>query len=581
MSATQFLRSSLVAASALILAACSEEVAAPAPAPQGAPPPPTVADKPNAADAARFLMQATFGPTEGEINDLTRIGYSAWMRKQFGASYYYSSHTDEFRRIAAELAGRNEQINADHNADIAWREMINGSDQLRQRTAFALSEILVVSYENPDIYDVPASVAQYMDVLTRNAFGNYRTLLEDVTYSPAMGQYLTYLNSRKEDSQSGRVPDENYAREVMQLFTIGLIELNPDGSPRLDAAGASIETYTNDDITGLAKVFTGLSWADDEFGGHRPQDNVPTAAYSPMKIFPEEHSTSEKRFLGTVIPPNTDAATSIDTALDRLFNHPNTGPFIGKQLIQKFVTSNPSPGYVSRVTAAFNTGYFQLPDGTVAGDRTRGDMEAVMAAVLLDDEARDVNLRNNALYGKVREPAIRFTHWARNADLNSASSHLGNGLQMQWNVINAAPTLGQQPFRSPSVFNFFRPGYVAAGFPTAAAGIVAPEMQITTANTVTGFANFMQDRISERRPNFSFMPRYGAELPLADNPAALVDRLNLVLTANGMTAETKARIAAAVASVPIRPGSEAEDRRNRIELAQLMTVLSSEFTVQR
>lgn len=576
--ARRIFRWSAAVALAVALAACAAEDAGPPP-PDGAPPAPTVLDKPSAPEAARFLMQSTFGPTQADIDDLVRSGYSEWMRRQFAAPA--PQNTAEFRRILADYAARNESVGSEAIADIVWRQMIGGADQLRQRTAFALSQILVISYENPDVEDVPASVAQYMDVLNAGAFGNYRTLIEDVTYSPAMAQFLTYLNSRKEDPATGRVPDENYARELMQLFTIGLVQLNPDGTPRLDSAGNQIETYTNDDITGLAKVFTGLSWADDSFGGSRPQENVPTAAYSPLRVFPEQHSPSEKAFLGMTIAAGTGAEASIDAALDALFNHPNIAPFIAQQLIQRFVTSNPTPGYVSRVGAAFATGYFQMPDGSSVGSRTRGDMQAVVAAVLLDDEARDVSNRNSPTFGKVREPVIRFTHWARNANLNSAAALGESGLNGQGQIIDAAPRLAQQAYRSPSVFNFYRPGYVAAGLETAANGVVAPEMQITTATTVTNFANFMRSRIEEGNQTETFSPRYQADLALADDAGALVDRLNLVMTANAMTPETRGRIVSAVSSVPIRQSSLDRDRRNRVNLAYLMTALSSEFTVQR
>lgn len=572
------LRLGATALAAAVLAACSAQDAGPPP-PAGAPPPPSVGDKPTAPDAARFLVQATFGPTENDIADLERIGYSEWMRRQFAAAA--PQNTAEFRKILADYATRNESVGSEAIADIVWREMIAGQDQLRQRVAYALSEILVISYENPDVEDVPAAIAQYMDVLNTGAFGNYRTLLEDVTYSPAMGQFLTYLNNRKEDPATGRVPDENYARELMQLFTIGLIQLNPDGTPKLDGNGAQIETYSNDDITELAKVFTGLSWADNSFGGSRPQQDVPTAAYSPMKVFQEQHSPSQKSFLGVTVPAGATAETSIDTALDTLFNHPNIAPFVSKQLIQRLVTSNPSPGYVSRVTAAFATGFFQLPDGDQIGSRTRGDMKAVVAAILLDDEARDLSKRNDPAFGKVREPVIRFAHWARNANLNSVSALGGGGLNGQNDIVDASPRLAQQAYRSPSVFNFYRPGYIAAGLETASNGVVAPELQITTATTVTSFANFMRSRIEETNQTETFSPRYDSEIALAENPQGLVDRLDLVMTGNAMTPETKTRIVSAVASVPIRTSSADRDRRNRVNLAYLMTVLSSEFTVQR
>ncbi len=571
----------LTAAGALALAACAGESATPSPAPAGAPPAPLIADIPTAPDASRFLMQATFGPTQSDIDELVRIGYSAWIQRQFDSPS--ESNVSEIRQIQADYAARGETVEAEALADIAWRDMIDGEDQLRQRMIFALSQIFVVSYENSDVAETLASAAFYMDMLDQNAFGTYRELIEDVTFSPSMAQYLTYLNNRKEDLAENRVPDENYARELMQLFTIGLVELNPDGTVRVDGAGVPIETYDNDDITGLAKVFTGLSWDDGEFGGRFADQTVPVATYSPLAIFEQEHSTSEKVFLNVTIPANTPAAQSIDTALDALFNHANAAPFFARQMIQRFVTSNPSPQYVRNVAAAFETGYFQLPDGQTVGSLQRGDMRAVIAAILLDDEARQPANIANPNFGKVREPVIRFTHWARVADLNSASVLDGGGLEGQGILEEtAAPTrLGQQAYRSPSVFNFFRPGYVAAGTETGAIGLFAPELQIVTTSSVTAYANFMMDRIEESDALETYRPGYSRELSLADNPAALVDHLNLVMTAGAMQPSTRDAIIAGVAGVALRAGSEPQDRRRRVNAAMLMTVLSSEYYTQR
>jgi uncharacterized protein (DUF1800 family) len=577
----RFLKKTAVASLALVLASCAGEEAPTAIAPVGAPPAPLVADNPTAPEASRFLMQATFGPTQEDIDELVSLGYSAWIRRQFNASS--ESNVTEIRQIQADYAARGATVGAEALADIAWRDMIDGEDQLRQRMVFALSQIFVVSYENSDVAETLASAAYYMDILDQNAFGNHRDLIEDVTYSPSMAQFLTYLNNRKEDPAENRVPDENYAREIMQLFTIGLVELNPDGTPRLDGSGNAVETYDNDDITGLAKVFTGLSWDDGEFGGRFADRTVPIATYSPLAIFEQEHSTSEKAFLGVTIPANTPASQSIDIALDALFNHQNAAPFFARQLIQRFVTSNPSPRYVRNVAAAYETGYFQLPDGSTVGSLQRGDMRAVIAAVLLDDEARLPASLADPHFGKVREPVIRFTHWARVADLNSASVLDDGNLEGQNDLEETAPPtrLGQQAYRSPSVFNFFRPGYVAAGTETGDLGLVAPELQIVTTASVTAYANFMMSRIEEADALETYRPGYSRELSLANDPAALVDHLNLVMTAGAMQPSTRDAIVAAVSGVPLRAGSEPQDRRRRVNAAMLMTTLSSEYYVQR
>ncbi|MDZ7628175.1 MAG: DUF1800 domain-containing protein [Parvularculaceae bacterium] len=571
----------VAAAIIMALAGCAGEEAPSAVAPVGAPPAPLVTDKPTAPDASRFLMQATFGPTQADIDELVSLGYSDWIRRQFNAPS--ELNVSEVRQLQADYAARGATVGDEALADLAWRDMIDGEDQLRQRMIFALSQIFVVSYESSDVAETLSSAAFYMDMLDKNAFGNYRTLIEDVTYSPSMAQYLTYLNNRKEDPAQNRVPDENYARELMQLFTIGLVELNPDGSPRVDGSGNTIETYTNDDITGLAKVFTGLSWDDGNFGGRFPDQSVPVAAYSPLVVFEQEHSTSEKVFLGVTVAANTPAAQSIDIALDTLFNHANTAPFFARQMIQRFVTSNPSSQYVRNVAAAFETGWYQLPDGSTIGSLQRGDMQAVIAAVLLDDEARLAPALANPNFGKVREPVIRFTHWARVADLNSASVLDQGTLNGQSDLEETAPPtrLGQQAYRSPSVFNFFRPGYVAAGTETGELGLVAPELQIVTTASVTAYANFMMSRIEEADALETYRPGYSRELSLADNPAALVDHLNLVMTAGAMQPSTRDAIVTAVTGVPLRAGSEPQDRRRRVNAAMLMTVLSSEYYTQR
>jgi len=259
-----------------------------------------------------------------------------------------------------------------------WRNALSGEDVLRQRVAFALSQIFVVSQANPDIKVRLAS--GYFDVLGRNAFGNFRTLLEEVSLSPAMGIYLSHLGNRKSDLATGRLPDENYAREIMQLFTIGLHELNQDGTVKLDPAdGTPMETYGVADIQGLAKVFTGFSWAGPDTSGVRFVDRVVGISdryYLPMQGYPQFHEPGPKSFLGRTID-TTDPKDSLKQALDILFNHPNVGPFFGRLMIQRLVTSNPSPAYVGRVAAAFANN----------GKGVRGDMQAVIRAVLLDPEA--------------------------------------------------------------------------------------------------------------------------------------------------------------------------------------------------
>jgi uncharacterized protein (DUF1800 family) len=284
-------------------------------------------------------------------------------------------------------------------------------------------------------------------MLGDNAFGNYRTLLQQVSLHPMMGVYLTHLANQKEDTATGREPDENYAREVMQLMSIGVHRLNIDGSVVTDGSGAPVPAYSQADIAGLARVFTGMSWysptpTNNTFLG---RNRDPDASIRPMIFYPVFHSTSAKTFLGTTIAGgSTDGAAELNTALDVIFNHPNVGPFIGRQLIQRLVTSNPSPAYVQRVATVFNNN----------GSGVRGDLAAVIRAILLDAEARDMTSVSSATFGKVREPMVRLANWMR---AFSATSVSGNYLITS---TSANTSLGQSPLASPSVFNFYRPGYI-------------------------------------------------------------------------------------------------------------------------
>lgn len=542
----------------------------------------SVVDKPQSqADAARFLNQATFGATQADVDQVMSSGYSGWFKRQLAAAQ--TSAVQDYVAKLADFRARGENLDSRAIVDFAYRAEIDQPDQLRQRMVYALSQIIVVSIEDPGVQENTPAMAAYVDVLNKNAFGGYRALLDDVTYSPAMAIYLTYLNSEKENPRTGQVPDENYARELMQLFTIGLVELNQDGTPKLNPQGQTVETYTNADVTGLAKVFTGLSWDDSSFGGRTADSTKAGANYAPLKVWAEQHSLSEKSFLGATIPANIDGATSIKTALDTIFGHANVAPFVSKQLIQRFVTSNPKPDYVKRVADAFTVGAFVLPDRSVVGTGKRGDLAATLAAVLFDVEARDPARRTDPSFGRVREPILRFAHWARVADVNSPTVIGANGLSDNFTAQNAntPEALAQMQYRSPSVFNFYRPGYVAAGSQTASQGLVAPELQIVTTASATGYANFMRGFIQNTNLTSTFLPSYQAEIALADRPDALVDRLNLLMTGGALSAADRQRIVAALNAITIRPDRPGEDYRNRVNLAMLMIVLSSEFMVQR
>ncbi|MGB3625883.1 MAG: DUF1800 family protein, partial [Henriciella sp.] len=468
-----------------------------------------------------------------------------------------------------------------------WMNAIGGDDQLRQRTAFALSQIFVISgseMASDQLFIRPTAVAHFQDVLVENAFGNFRDLLHDVTYSPAMAMYLTYLKSEKADPETGRMPDENYAREVMQLFTIGLNELNPDGTLKLDGNGDPIETYSTSDVTEMAKVFTGLSLDTPVFYSKlNPPDQ--DALYRPLVMFDHKHSSEPKRIFGTVIPANTPGEQSIDMALDTLFEHPNVGPFISRQLIQRFVTSNPDPAYVARVAAAFERGTYELPDGTVVGTTGRGDMKAVIAAVLMDEEARSDAARRDPTYGKIREPVLRFTHWARAFNASQLSPW------DSWMLFNTAlpEALYQGPYKSQSVFNFYRPGYVAPGTATGAAEMTVPELQITNATTVVGYTNFMTYFVYRRgltredAQATSFIANYDEAFSLADRPAELVDYLDDALTNGELSDALESRIVEAITPLSIEddPDNLRDGPIVRVGTAILLIMTSPDYVVQR
>ncbi|MFT4173604.1 MAG: DUF1800 domain-containing protein [Rhodocyclaceae bacterium] len=522
--------------------------------------------------AARFLVQASFGPTEAGIDDVSATGPESWIARQFNTAQ--SSHLAYVDNIKANVLTTGQNLSQNHFFESFWKQTATGDDQLRQRVAFALSEIMVVSFDGTLSSNI-RTVASYYDMLGRDAFGNFRTLLHDVTLHPAMGQYLTYLRNQKEDPAKGRVPDENYAREVMQLFTVGLYQLNADGTV-VTQGGKPVETYTNADVSGLARVLTGWSWAgpdtsDARWNGYSSAQD-PNRDTTPMQLYAKYHSTSEKRFLGATIAAGSgDGTADLNIALDTLFNHPNVGPFIGRQLIQRLVTSNPSPAYVSRVAAAFANN----------GKGERGDMKAVIRAVLLDPEARDVAAAQAEGYGKLREPIVRMANWMRAFKATPASGRFQVG-----NTDNAGTSLGQSPMRSSSVFNFFRPGYTPPGTRVGAASLVAPEMQITNETSVAGYMNTMQNAIQGYLgPSTDRMvPDYTTELALAEQPAQLVDRLNLILVAGALRPATINQIVSAVQAITLRTNTAANnatDRKNRVQLAVLLTLASPEFIVQK
>ena len=582
-----------------MLAACGSS---PAPAgPDGGGPPGSATDAVFATNAStsRFLTQATFGPRPVDVAALTGSSASAWFRAQLDAPVSLLLPTlDEAaelyeERVEADPESVAEAFLFEATTHGFWRHALRGEDQLRQRMAWALAQIFVVSNGGGEVLsDVPSAVAYFEDGLIAGAFGNFRDLLTHVTYAPAMGYYLTFLGSQKADPATGRQPDENYARELLQLFTIGVLELGPDGVP-VTREGRT-ETYTNDDITGLARVFTGFhldaTGIENRADVREDPAGYPELWRMPLRVYPSRHSDREKSFLGATIPPGTPGDESVRLALDAIFAHPNVAPFIGRQLIQRFVTTAPDPAYVARVAAAFEAGTATLADGSQVGSGSRGDLAATLAAVLFDDAARGPEGLADTSFGKVREPMLRYAAFAR---AFIPEDRLTPRFYFELNDTSQPEALAQHPYRARSVFNFYRPGYVAPGTESGAAGLTAPELQLVNATTVPGYANFMffsvtreawglepedeegltaEERDAARQ---AFVPDYAAELALAGAPAALLSHLDARLTYGAMPAARRAALAALVAQL------DAGDELARVHLAVWLVLTSPEFLVQR
>lgn len=542
--------------------------------------------------AARFLTQATFGPTDASIDRVLAIGYSAWIDEQLAKPASLNRPLWEAADAVVKAASTTPAgstpptVGQDGTTNAFWKNAITADDQLRQRVAFALSQIFVVSMVDSTVGNDPRSVAAYLDMLGSAGLGSYRGLIEAVAMHPVMGIYLTSIRNQKADPRTGRVPDENFGREVMQLMSIGLHELNADGSEKL-ANGSAIDTYTQAEVGGMAKVFTGWSWACPGapasgcfYNGTLAGVSDPDRGFKSMVGYPAYHSTEEKKFLGTTIPaqPVADPAASLKAALDTLAAHPNVGPFIGRQLIQRLVTSNPSPAYVSAVASAF----------TASG----GDMKAVVKAVLLNPEARVVSTHS----GKVREPVLRLSAFLRAFPMTSDTGDYRVG-----NTDNPGTQLGQTPMRAPSVFNFYRPGYIPPGSMAERSGLAAPEMQLVQETSAAGYVNYMRDNVSSGVGSYNgtvagvvrnrrdLQPDYSAEMALADKSADLLDRLNARLMYGTMPAALKAEIQGAVEKIVIPALNVAGSNQAAVDVAKtsrvrsaiLLTLASPEFQVQR
>lgn len=533
-------------------------------------------------EAARFLTQATFGPTPADVESLRSESLNAWIDQQL-AMPLTASHVS-IAKIRNAASGGKHQFN--HSF---WQKALSAPDQLRQRMAFALSEIFVVSSVDACGSNSGLGMHSYYDMLTEHAFGSYRSLLEAVTLHPIMGCYLSHLRNQKADLTTGRVPDENFAREVMQLFSIGLVQLNADGTPKVGASGQGIETYTPKDVAEMARVFTGLSWdcpaypADYCFkdGSAVARPDGSDVWTIPMVGYPKFHDSGDKVILGQSVKGNTDPLTSVRAALDLLAAHPNVAPFISKQLIQRFVTSNPSPAYVGRVASVFRS--------------SGGNLGITLKAILLDQEARSSSVASAPTFGKVREPILRLS-----AMLRAFNARSDTGAYLIGDTKQDAYGLAQSVLMSPSVFNFFRPGYTPASSYSSAAGMVAPELQLAHETSVAGYATFIRDvtwagigargydGLAPRSDvTMDYMSDTSAMRKLADTPTALVDLIDQRLTWGAMSSELKADIVSAVSQLDfVSKTSPTDEQRKttqayRIYSAILLTMVSPDFLIQK
>ncbi|WP_245792248.1 DUF1800 domain-containing protein [Teredinibacter waterburyi] len=502
-----------------------------------------------AATAARFLNQATFGATAKSINTAMSISREEWIDTQITMPQTLQLPILDARVAAIGMEPiRTEELDTEawqrdlQRSDIWWETAIWGKDQLRQKVAYALSQIFVVSNVSDVLFNDSRGIANYHDMLARHALGNFRTLLSEVTLSPIMGEYLSMIRNEKADPERNIRPDENYARELMQLFTIGLVELELDGSTKLSETDQPIPTYGQDDIKALARVFTG--WNHGTVNNWYEWANDGISETLPMKAFRRYHDMDAKTLFGDqTIPAGLTAEEDIEAALDILFNHPNVGPFISKQLIQRLVTSNPSAAYVERVASTFNNN----------GSDVRGDMVAVVKAILLDDEAINGHISEPTTFGKLREPIMKVAGVWRAFKAQGAPVKHNNGLIINRLRMRATDReLGQRPFGSFSVFNFYRPDYQQPG-EIKNADLYSPEFQIMTESQIVSSTNRLSNNVFWRDTEEDWpkseevgqdWDSYPSQLYLAEEKslagdrAALLDRINLLLLGGQMSAVT-------------------------------------------
>ncbi|HSC68136.1 MAG TPA: DUF1800 domain-containing protein [Cellvibrio sp.] len=506
----------------------------------------------SATEAVRFLAQATFGPTAKDIDRVISLGKTAWLDEQFAKPQtkhleLLDKRFEQIGLVVEPAKDDNEEgyLRDLQRSDIWWEVALWGDDQLRQRVAYSLSQILVISNVSDVLYNDTRGIANYQDILAAHAFGNYRDLLKAVTLNPMMGEYLSMVRNEKADTNRNIRPDENYARELMQLFSIGLVQLNLDGSIKLDEQGHPIPTYDQATVKELARVFTGWNMATIKNWWEWTESGA--SEILPMKSFNNYHDfnaktlfANQKEYGDKSIAANKTPEQDVDAALDIIFAHPNVAPFISKQLIQRLVTSNPSPAYISRVASVFNDN----------GQNIKGDMKAVVKAILLDDEAQNGYKNSPTTFGKLREPLLKTAHLWRAFKGTGVPTKLANDnvTPPRIRFHDSSRLLGQRPYGSFSVFNFYRPDYQHPG-ELKDANMNSPEFQILTESMIMAKASTLSSAIFWRdtphdwlEPTIdgywgSFSPRLHLEREreLTKNPADLLDHLNLIVMAGQMS----------------------------------------------
>ena len=487
-------------------------------------------------------------------------GYEAWIDSQIDKSpslhqtLMMTMLSEEGLTLNGTCEHRHESQRA--RADAWWENALHGKDQLRQRMAFALSEIIVISQKNDALFCQAKGMANFYDIFINKGFENYLDILQEITFHPAMGAYLSSLFNEKSRAEKNILPDEDFAREFMQLFTIGLHELNDDGSRIKNHIGDERATYSQEKITTFSKVFTGFHYGDT-FSKIRTKESEVTD----MRVFIAKHDNSEKYvFNGVILPAEGEPNYEIKSAIKNIFEHHNTAPFISRQLIQRFVTSNPSPGYILRVSNVFNNN----------GSGIKGDLKAVIKAVLLDKEAINGHRTLPHTFGKIKEPLLRLSGLLR------AYNAKKEGERYRFTKTNSS--FGQEVLSAHSVFNFFSSNYSPHG-PLRDQGMVSPEFEILNSQTITTTTNDLRKysigtKLDYKNSNIELIDINDLAV-LAIHPERLVEKLDMDLTAGSMSKGMKEILIDFIVKI------DSNDLELRAKEALFLVITSPEYAVQR